>query len=205
MSVTKPVKLVAIVGGSGSGKSWLAQQLEKKLAPDAACLSLDDFYLDRSHLTPAQRARLNFDYPGAIDWKRLIRVLRTLRDGRPARLPIYDFTTHCRRQLRRLIKPKPVLLVEGLWLLHCRELRRLIDFSIFLNVSTQCRFERRLRRDVSERGRDRVSVHKQFKETVEPMHRKYVVPQAKWADLVLSKNCSMRQMPQIAKTIRSQR
>jgi uridine kinase len=203
--VIKPVKLVAIVGGSGSGKSWLAQQLEKKLAPDAACLSLDDFYLDRSHLTPTQRLRLNFDHPRAIDWKGLSSALRALRDGRRARLPVYDFTSHCRRRQLRLLKPKPVLLVEGLWLLHRRELRRLFDFSIFLNVSRQRRIERRLRRDVSERGRDRASVLEQFNRMVEPMHRKYVAPQAKWADLVLSRTCTSRQTAQIAKTIRTQR
>jgi uridine kinase len=199
--VTKSVKLIAIVGGSGSGKSWLAQQLERKLAPDAACLSLDDFYLDRSHLTPARRARLNFDHPLAIDWKRLSRALRALRGGRPARVPIYDFTTHCRGPQDRLLQPKPVLLVEGLWLLHRRELRRLFDFSIFLNVSSQRRFERRLRRDLSERRRHRASVQEQFTRMVEPMHRKYVAPQARWADLVLSKTCSIRQVTQIAKTI----
>jgi uridine kinase len=203
--VTKPVKLVAIVGGSGSGKSWLAQQLETQLAPDAACLSLDDFYLDRSHLSPARRARINFDEPRAIDWRRLTRVLRSLRGGRPARVPIYDFTTHCRRQQHRFLKPKPVLLVEGLWLLHRRELRRLFDLSIFLNVSRQRRFERRLRRDVSERGRGRASVEEQFRRMVEPMHHKYVAPQAKWADLVVSKTCSVGQMTQIAKNIGSHR
>lgn len=203
--MTKPVKLVAIVGGSGSGKSWLAQQLERKLAPEAACLSVDDFYLDRSHLTPAGRDRLNFDHPLAIDWKRLTRALRALRDGRPARVPIYDFTTHCRRPQDCLLKPKPVLLVEGLWLLHRRELRRLFEFSIFLNVSRQRRFERRLRRDVLERGRGRASIQEQFTQMVEPMHRKYVAPQARWADLILSKPCSMRQIAQIAKNICSRR
>ena len=201
MCVTKPVKLVAIVGGSCSGKSWLAQQLEKKLAPDAACLSLDDFYFDRSYLTPGRRARLNFDHPLAIDWKRLSRALRALRGGRPAHVPTYDFSTHCRRPQHRLIEPKSVLLIEGLWLLHRRELRPLFDFSIFLNASRQRRFERRLYRDVSERGRSRASVQEQFRRTVEPMHRKYVAPQARWADLVVSKACSIRQIAQIAKTI----
>lgn len=203
MCVTKPVKLVAIIGGSGSGKSWLAQQLRTKLAPKAACLSLDDFYLDRSHLTPAQRARLNFDHPRAIDWKRLTATLRTLRAGRSTRVPIYDFTTHCRRLQHRLLKPKPVLLVEGLWLLHRRELRRLFDLGIFLNASMSLRLKRRMARDTSERGRPPSSVLRQFRETVEPMHRKYVAPQAKWAELVVPGTCSPKHVARIAQTIRT--
>lgn len=202
MCVSKAVKLIAIVGGSGSGKTWLAQRLKKKLAPDAVCLSLDDFYLDRSHLTSARRARLNFDHPRAIDWKRLYRVLRTLRGGRAAQTPVYDFATHCRRRGDRMLKPGAVVIVDGLWLLHHRELRRLFDLGIFLDAAMTCRLKHRLARDVSERGRSRASVLQQFRGTVQPMHRKYVAPQAVWADMVLTGTCSAEQVTRIAKRIR---
>src|SRR5512140_3253218 len=88
--------LVAIVGGSGSGKTWLARRLQRRLAPEAARVSLDDFYRDRSRLSPARRARLNFDHPRSIDWAEFERVLGRLSAGRSARVPRYDFRTHCR-------------------------------------------------------------------------------------------------------------
>jgi uridine kinase len=193
------------VGGSGSGKSWLAERLQMRLAPHAARLSQDDFYLDRSHLPPRRRARVNFDHPHAIDWARLERALRALRAGRPVRIPVYDFASHCRRKRDRLFKPKPVVLVEGLWLLRRRQVRRLFDFSIFLDVPRRRRLERRLRRDVHERGRSRASVLEQFRRTVEPMHRKHVAPQARHADLVLRESCSPAQLATMAAGIRPAR
>lgn len=193
---------MAIVGGSGSGKSWLAERLQRELSPHSARLSQDDFYLDRSYLTLARRARLNFDHPRAIDWREFQQALGRLRLGHPATVPVYDFATHT-RLAERLLRPTGVLLVDGLWLLRRRELRRMFDFAIFLNVSATRRLTRRLNRDISERGRTPASVREQFLHTVEPMHRKYVQPQARWADLVLGRNCSAIQVAGIAACIRA--
>jgi len=177
--------LVAVVGGSGSGKSWLADKLAAALAPDAARLSLDDFYRDRSHLPLARRARLNFDHPRSIDWPALEAVLRKCSQGGAVRLPCYDFKTHCRGSERRILKPKPIILVDGLWLLTRLGVRSFFGFRIFLDCSARTRFHRRLTRDLRERGRTEASVKEQFRQTVEPMHRRYVAPQAKYADVVL--------------------
>ena len=177
--------LVAIVGGSGSGKSWLADKLAAVLAPDAARLSLDDFYRDRSHLSPARRARLNFDHPRAIDWPALEAVLRKCSQGRAVPLPCYDFKTHCSGPGRRILKPERIILVDGLWLLVRPSIRSSFAFKIFLDCDARTRFRRRLARDRRERGRTKASVREQFRETVEPMHRRYVAPQAKYADIVL--------------------
>jgi uridine kinase len=177
--------VVGIVGGSGSGKTWLAERLESVLAGDAARLSADDFYLDRSHLHPAQRARLNFDHPRAIDWAELERAVRQLAAGEAAEVPCYDFRTHCRLKHRKRIKPARLILLDGLWLLRRRALRRLIDIGIFIECPARTRLQRRLSRDLQARGRTRSSVKRQFWRTVEPMHRKYVAPQARRADLVL--------------------
>lgn len=193
---------MAIVGGSGSGKSWLAERLQCELGPDAARLSQDDFYLDRSHLTAARRAHINFDHPRAIDWPRFQQTLRTLHLGRPARVPVYDFATHCRRT-EKLLRPTHIVLVDGLWLLRRSELRRLFDFAIFLNVSAARRLARRLKRDALERGRNPASVREQFRRAVEPMHRKYVRPQAGWADVVLTRTCNAAQVATIAARIRA--
>jgi uridine kinase len=193
---------VAIVGGSGSGKSWLADKLAQELAPDAARLSLDDFYRDRSHLSMARRDRLNFDHPRAIDWPAMNRALKRLSKRRPARIPRYDFGTHCRLGHSRLLKPKPVVLVDGLWLLQSRAIRGLFDFSIYLDCSARLRLARRLERDRRARGRSEESVRRQFRETVEPMNARYVAPQAKFADVILARECTAAQVRKLAALLR---
>jgi uridine kinase len=178
--------LVAIVGGSGAGKSWLAQQLQRILGQRLAeTISLDEFYRDRSHLSVARRVRLNFDNPAAIDWPALEIAMDHWLAGKSAEIPCYDFSTHCRRISRRLVPAKPVLLIEGLWLLHRRSLRNKFALRIFIECSRSCRFSRRLARDRQQRGRTVQSIQEQFQTTVEPMHAKFVEPQKKWADIVL--------------------
>lgn len=196
----KPV-LVAITGGSGSGKTWLAAQLERALAPRAARLSLDDFYRDHSHLSPARRARLNFDHPRAIDWPAMERVIRELLSGRPAAVPGYDFTTHCRLKNTRLLSPKPIILLDGLWLLRRPSLRRLFSLRIFLDCPFASRLQRRMARDLVSRGRTRSSIAQQFRRTVEPMHALYVEPQSALADVVFKKDCTAAQVRGLARLI----
>jgi uridine kinase len=180
----RPV-LVAIVGGSGSGKSWLANELAEILGRKAACLSLDDFYRDRSYLPAARRARINYDHPRAIDWPEAERVLRDCATGRPTPVPSYDFGTHSRRPTRKLFRPRPIILVEGLWLLRRRSWRGLFGLSLYLDCPARVRLARRLARDRRTRARSRASVLEQFKKTVEPMHRRFVEPQERLADAVL--------------------
>ena len=185
-SHTKKSQLVAIVGGSGAGKTWLSGRLLQLFGTKKACLiSLDDFYHDRSHLPLSRRERVNFDHPRAIDWALLEKVLLDCGRGRPTRLPIYDFTTHSRLTRKSDFKPKQVVLVEGLWLLRRAPIRRLFDFRVFIDCPESVRFERRLNRDQSERGRSLESVQNQFWKKVAPMHERFVAPQKKWADLLL--------------------
>ena len=186
MNLNPTCFLVAIVGGSGAGKTWLADQFQRLLGESVARLSLDDFYRDRSHLAPIERQQLNFDEPQAIDWPEFERVLRDCRCGRATGVPRYDFTAHRRFPGLELWQPKPIVLVEGLWLLHHQATRRLFDWRIFIDCPERLRFRRRLARDVRERGRTRSSVEWQFQTTVAPMHHRFVAPQAAWADLVLS-------------------
>jgi len=194
--------LIAIVGGSGAGKSFLAQKLADALAPNAARISLDDFYLDRSHLPPGRRAKLNFDHPRAIDWTTFARVLKNLREGCEARVPVYDFATHSRTSRERRVKPKRYIIVEGLWLLHRPALRRLFDSTIFLECSLALRRRRRLARDLKSRSRTRESVLAQLRSKVEPMHRLYVAPQARWAGRVFKTSCGKKQIKHLVLSIR---
>jgi uridine kinase len=189
--------LVAIVGGSGSGKSWLAERLEKSFAGRAARLSLDDFYRDRSRLPPARRAKINFDNPAAIDWLCFRSVLVNLSKGKSARLPEYDFTSHSRKARWRTLQPKQVVIVDGLWLLRSPALRRLFDQTIFLDCCEATRLSRRLARDLKTRGRTERSVREQFQTTVQPMHAKFVQSQRKWADIVIEENFSPQQVTEI--------
>lgn len=185
MTTEAPVRLVAITGGSGAGKSWLADRLQILFGRTAGRLSLDSFYRGCAHLPPAARDRLNFDDPAAIDWPCFAGVLDSLRRNRACRVPRYDFGTHTRRDESDCLPPRPLVIVDGLWLLHHPDIRRLFDLTVFLHCTEEERLRRRLARDGAERQRSEASVREQFRSTVAPMHAKYVSPQAAHADLLL--------------------
>lgn len=180
------VQLIAVVGGSGSGKSWLARQLQRRLGARAGTVSLDAFYRDRSALPPRERQRVNFDHPAAIDWPLVAEKLAAIKRGEDVGLPRYDFVTHTRLARARRWRPKPVVVVEGLWLLHRPQLRRLFSLSIYLDCPAAVRRERRIARDQRERGRTRASIVRQFRQQVAPMHNRFVAPQSRRADRVFT-------------------
>jgi uridine kinase len=168
---------VAVVGGSGSGKTWLAEKLAAALAPRAARLSLDDFYRDLSPFPKAERDAVNFDDPAAIDWEALRAATSMMRVNESLALPVYDFATHTRKNLPRIFLPPPLVVWDGLWLLHHDWLREKFALTIFVDCGADERFRRRSERDVCERGRSFESVRCQFFEHVQPMHEKFVEPQ----------------------------
>lgn len=177
--------IIALAGGSGSGKSWLAGRLVRELGDRAAAVSLDSFYRDRSHLPPRRRERVNYDHPRAIDWEQVERTLRRARAGRSFEVPVYSYAEHA--VVGRPVKrgPAEFVIVEGLWVLRSRRLWPLIDLGIFVDAPARLRLERRIERDLAERGRSRASITRQFREQVEPMHRRFVEPQRRRADLIL--------------------
>lgn len=180
--------LVAIVGGSSSGKTRLADKLKTRLGSIAGRLSLDDFYRDHSDLSPARRAVINFDNPTAVEWRAFEQVLDDCLHWRSAEVPRYDFATHARLPNGKTIRPKPVMIVDGLWLLRRPRIRRLFGIRIFLKCPPALRLQRRLARDLSARGRRSESIREQFRKTVQPMHRKYVEPQIRWAHFTIGAN-----------------
>jgi uridine kinase len=200
-SITTP-RLVAIAGGSGSGKSWLTDRLQKVFGDKAARLSLDDFYLDRSYLPASRREQINYDHPRGIDWTRLEQVLQDCRAERGVWLPAYDFKTHTRIPREKTWYPKALVLVEGLWSLLYPAIRRLFDFSIFIECPEPLRLRRRLARDMAERGRQVASIRRQFRETVSPMHERYVAPQAQWANVVLKQPLQDAQISTLCQQLR---
>ena len=176
---------IAVVGGSGSGKTWLAEKLATHLAPRAARLSLDDFYRDLSSLPLVERAAVNFDDPAAIDWEKFRAVIGALRVGENLELPAYDFATHTRKQSPRNFLTPPLVIWDGLWLLHHDWLREKFARTIFMDCGADERLRRRTARDVAERGRTPEAVRRQFHEHVGPMHDLFVEPQRTRAQRVV--------------------
>lgn len=179
-------KLIAIVGGSCSGKTLLASQLIRHFGACASHISLDDYYKDLSHIPPEERDKHNFDEPTAIDWDLFINSLEAIVAGKEILLPVYDFKTHTRLSKNRKWKPTPIVIVDGLWLLWDAQLRKYFAYSIFIHSEEALRLSRRISRDITERGRSPEFVKAQFMNHVAPMHNKYVEPQGNYATVKIN-------------------
>jgi uridine kinase len=176
--------ILGIAGCSGSGKTTLARELTGQLA--ATLLPLDFYYNCLSHLPPDERALQNFDHPDSLEHSLLATHIEELAAGRSIRRPIYDFTTHTRVKDRtEIIEPARVLIVEGILALHYPELRGLYDFSIYVNAPNRICLNRRIYRDMRERGRTEESVRAQFEATAKPMADLYVIPSAQHASVTV--------------------
>jgi uridine kinase len=179
-------KIIAIAGGTGSGKSTLADRLAQHL--DATVIRIDDYYRPLNHLTFEEREQVNFDAPDAIDHVLLEEHLSELQRGRTIEKPIYDFSKHTRAVFGEVVEPKGTIIVEGLFALYWKGLNSLCDSKIFVETPRDIRFDRRLRRDIEERGRDEAEVTFRFNSHVNPMHDLYVQPTSSQADLVVYGN-----------------
>jgi uridine kinase len=178
--------VIGIAGGSGSGKTTVAQIILQRVGPDRiAFLQHDAYYKDLSGLPPAQRAEVNFDHPNSLETELLIRHIEQLKSGQPVEVPIYDFATHSRTNQTFTVQPRPVILVEGILIFAEKALRELFDVKIFVDTDSDIRFIRRLQRDIAERGRTVDSVIKQYLATVRPMHMEFVEPSKRYADVII--------------------
>jgi uridine kinase len=179
--------LVGIAGGSGSGKTTLAHELCVALpAAQAVVVPADAYYRDLGHLSLAARKQRNFDEPAALDGERLAADLRRLRRGEGTHRPVYDFAAHTRRPEQMWIPPWPVIIVEGILVLALPAVREILHLKVFVAASEAVRRERRIARDVGERGRTRESVIAQLARFTLPMHELHVAPCAAYADIVVS-------------------
>ncbi|MGA2111254.1 MAG: uridine kinase [Anaerolineales bacterium] len=177
---------IGIAGGSGSGKTTVAQAILGDTDPGAvAYLPHDGYYKNLKDLTGSRRELVNFDHPDSLDTALLIEHLKELKCGRAIEMPVYDFTTHSRTQETRVVDPHPILLVEGILIFADRSLRDLFDIKIFVDTDPDIRFIRRLERDISERGRTLEAVIRQYLTTVRPMHLEFVEPSKRYADVVI--------------------
>jgi uridine kinase len=181
----KPI-VIGIAGGSGSGKTTVANEILNKVgAHQIAFLPHDAYYRELGHLPQVQREQVNFDHPNSMETELLIEHVKTLLDGHSIEMPVYDFTTHSRTGKSIHVDPKNIILVEGILIFAEPVLRELFDVKIFVDTDADIRFMRRLERDIAERGRTVSSVIKQYQATVRPMHLEFVEPSKRYADVII--------------------
>jgi len=186
MAEQTPPLIIGIAGGSGSGKTTVAQSILQRVGPERiAYLQHDEYYKDLSGLPPIQRAAINFDHPNSLETSLLEQHIEQLKQGQPVEVPVYDFATHSRTNQTFTVNPRPVVLVEGILIFTEPDLRKLFDVKIFVDTDSDLRFIRRLQRDLSERGRIMESVIQQYLTTVRPMHLEFVEPSKRYADVII--------------------
>ena len=178
--------VIGVAGGSGSGKSTVTREVLASVGPEmVAVVMQDDYYLDQTHLSPEERRLTNYDHPKAFDWPLMVQHVRALRSGQPIEMPVYDFAADNRSSQTITVKPAPVIVIEGLFALFDADLRKMMSLKIFVDTAPDVRFIRRLQRDMAERGRTADSVIQQYLETVRPMHKQFIEPTKRNADVIL--------------------
>ncbi len=178
--------IIGICGGTGSGKTTVANRILESVSKDEVVfLQQDSYYRDLDQLPHDIRNVVNFDHPDAIDNDLLVAHLRALKGGRSVELPLYDFKTHSRRAETLRVEPQPIIIIEGILIFAEQRLLDEMDIRVYVDTPDDIRFIRRLRRDVAERGRTVESVIEQYLSTVRPMHMQFVEPSKRAADVII--------------------
>ncbi len=178
--------IIGICGGTGSGKTTVANRILESVSRDEVIfLQQDSYYRNLDQMPLDYRRKVNFDHPDAIDNELLVGHLRELKAGRAVELPVYDFKSHTRRPETLRTEPRPIIIIEGILVFNEERLRDEMDLKVFVDTPDDIRFIRRLRRDVAERGRTAESVIEQYLATVRPMHMQFVEPSKRHADVII--------------------
>ncbi len=182
----KPL-LIAISGGSGSGKTTVANKIIELLkgSKNAVLIHLDDYYKDLSNMPKKDRGKVNFDHPDSLDWPLLREHMCSLSDGKAVKIPTYSFKDHTRMKAGKAAKPAKIMIFEGIFALCDEECNRHFGLRIFVDTDGDIRFIRRMQRDIKERGRTPESVISQWVNTVKPMHEQFIEPSKKYAHIIL--------------------
>ncbi|GMR09894.1 MAG: uridine kinase [Anaerolineae bacterium] len=181
-----PPLVIGIAGGTGSGKTTIADVVLRRIgAENIAFLPHDAYYRDLNDLPLAQRDSVNFDHPDSLDTDLIIEHIKQLKNWETVEAPVYDFTRHERTQETVIIEPHQVILVEGILVFVEPELRDMFDVKIYVDTPSDIRFIRRLQRDIQERGRSMESVIQQYETTVRPMHEEFVETSKRFADVII--------------------
>lgn len=178
--------IIGVAGGSGSGKTFFARELQKILGDDQCTIIYqDNYYIDQSHRFDGDGGSVNFDHPDSLDFELLAQGLAELKKGNPIKVPLYEFSNHTRKIETIDCHPRKIILVDGILILDSQVVRAQLDEALFFDTPEELRFERRLDRDVHERGRTAEGVKKQFDLQVKPMHNQFVEPSKVHAQTII--------------------
>ena len=178
--------VIGIAGGSGSGKTTIANEILARVGEKRiAFFPHDAYYRDLSFLPISKRAQVNFDHPDSLETELLIDHITKIKAGKPIEMPVYDFKTHSRTDKSISIEPQPIIIVEGILIFAEPDLRDLFDVKIYVDTDPDIRFIRRMQRDINERGRTVTSVTERYIQTVRPMHLEFVEPSKRYADVII--------------------
>ncbi len=179
------VMIVGVAGGSASGKTTIIEKLKKEFKEEIEVLCHDYYYKSNDDISMEERNNLNYDHPNSFETDRMINDIKKLKSGEEIYRPEYDYTIHTRSEKEYLVKPQPVIIIDGFLILENKELRDLMDVKIFVDTDADERLMRRILRDISERARTIDSILTQYRETVKPMHEEFVEPSKKYADIII--------------------
>lgn len=178
--------IIGICGGTGSGKTTIARKIVETVgARKVVLIEQDSYYRNLADMPLDERHQANFDHPDAIDSDLLVNHIKRLKAGDPVEMPIYDMVTHTRREETETIKPKPVVIVEGILIFAETRLLDLLDFRVYVDTPDDIRLMRRMKRDITERGRTFERTLEQYERTIRPMHFEFVEPSKRHADIII--------------------
>ena len=176
---------IGIAGGTGSGKSTIADAIQKEVKQDITIITQDSYYKSFESMSLKERSKINYDHPQSLDNKLFINHILSLKKGVPINMPIYNFETHLRTEKKIPQKPTIIIIVEGILLFENPKIRELLDIKIFVDTDADVRILRRIERDIKERGRNLESIIDQYRATVRPMHIEFVEPSKRFADVII--------------------
>ncbi|MEJ6736509.1 MAG: uridine kinase [Flavobacteriales bacterium] len=178
--------IIGIAGGTGSGKTTVVTKIANSLPQEnVTVLPQDAYYKDNSELTFEERQKINYDHPNSIDFNLLLNHIKTLKETKEINQPIYSYITHSRSYDYKVVHPKEILIIEGILVFTNEELRKLCDIKIFVHTDADDRLIRRLKRDITERGRDVEEILNRYEKTLKPMHNQFIEPTMKYADMIV--------------------
>ena len=180
------LSIIGITGGSGSGKTYLCNKINKLFKEKILVIQVDSYYKDLSHLKFAEREKKNFDHPSSFEFDLLYKHLLDLNNKKSIKIPIYNYKKHLRKKEYTLInKEYTVILVEGILSLYNTRIRNMMCCSVFIDTYNHLRKERRINRDMKSRKRTLDSILNQYKNTVEPMYKRFIEPTKNNSDIII--------------------